>query len=75
MHGLPRILIFFVTREEIWQRFSLVTLLLMKIIAKSPHLWQKIGVHGTPYIILHIMQGCYMGSNEVVSEATMVNYG
>ena len=39
------------------------------------HLWQKIGIHGSPYIILHIMQGCCLGSNEIVSEATMVNTG
>ena len=45
---------FFVTREAIRQWFSLMTLSLVKIIAESPHSWQKIVIHGNSCIILYI---------------------
>ena len=45
---------FFVTREAIRQWFSLVTSSLVKIIAESPHSWQKIVIHGNSCIILYI---------------------
>ena len=49
-------MIFLVTRGAIRQLFSLVTLSLVKIIAESPHLWQKIVTHSNSCIILYILQ-------------------
>ena len=45
---------FFVTSEAIWQWCSWLTKPRVKIIAKSPHEWQKIGIHGNPYITLFL---------------------
>ena len=44
-------------REAIRQWFSLVTSSLVKIIAESPHSWQKIVIHGNSCIILYIFNG------------------
>ena len=52
MYGLPWIPIF-VTSRAIRQLFSRVTSSLVKIIAESPHSWQKISIHGNSYIILY----------------------
>ena len=43
----------FVTREAIQQWFSCVTSSHVKIVAKSPHSWQKIVFRANPYIILY----------------------
>ena len=45
----------YVSRESIQQWFSL-TKSLVKIIAESPHSWQKIGIHSISYIILHMFE-------------------
>ena len=45
---------FFVTSRAIRQSFSRVTSSLVKIIAESPHSWQKISIHGNPYLILFL---------------------
>ena len=45
---------FWVTRDAIYQWFSLVTSSLVKIIGKSPHSWPKIVIHGNSCIILYI---------------------
>ena len=45
---------FFVTSEAIRLWFSLVTSSLVKIIAESPHSWQKIVIHGNECIILFL---------------------
>ena len=42
------------------QWFSLMTSSLVKIIAESPHSWQKSGIHGNPYIILYILFYLYI---------------
>ena len=54
MHELPWITIFFVTSEAIRQWFSRVTKSRVKIIAESPHEWQKIVIHGNECIILFL---------------------
>ena len=53
---------FFVTREAIRQWFSLVTSSLVKIIAESPHEWQKIVIHGNSCIILYILDRVINGT-------------
>ena len=45
---------FFVTSEAIRQWFSRVTKSRVKIIAESPHEWQKIVIHGNECIILFL---------------------
>ena len=45
---------FFVMSEAIWRWFSRMTKSWVKIIAKLHHEWQKIGIHGKPYIILFL---------------------
>ena len=54
MYGLPWIQNS-VTLEAIWQCVARVTKSRVKIIADSPHLWQKISTHGNPYIILYVL--------------------
>ena len=41
--------------------FSLVTSSLVKIIAESPHSWQKIVIHGNSCIILYVLHMQYLG--------------
>ena len=43
------------TRDAICQWFSLVTSSLVKIVGKSPHLWQNIVIYGNSCIILYIL--------------------
>ena len=45
---------FFVTSEAIWQWFSRVTKSRVKIIAESPHEWQKVVIHSNECIILFL---------------------
>ena len=47
--------------EAIQQWFSYVTSSLVKIIAESPHSWQKIIIHGNSCIILYFLHGQYYG--------------
>ena len=50
MHGLPWITNF-VTTEAIWKWFSRVTKSQLKIVAESLYEWEKVGIHGNPYIM------------------------
>ena len=49
---------FLVTSEEIRRWFSRVTKSRVKILAESPHEWQKIVIHGNECIILFLTRYC-----------------
>ena len=64
---------FFVTSDAIRQWFSRVTKSRVKIIAESPHEWQKIVIHGNECIILfltrYFMSWTHKSAKELSSSA------
>ena len=51
--------------EAIWQWFSQVMKSQVKIMAKSSHDWQEIGIHGNPYIILFLHAIFYVMNTQI----------
>ena len=65
-----------VTREAIYQVFSVVSMSLEKIVRKPPHSWPKIVICGKPYIICYILIGyinllVYLGNQTLNPQETI----